>query len=193
MAEFSAIFKMHGHIQKWIGEFLEMVTSERASTQVEFDKIKAHLKEKHDEHDVLNDLVSATKDDMDDWAIKFRQDIGNTCSTQQQTIDEAKQHIQELAGRHRDGGEGAGEGGQRGGSGGRERRIFDDREYKIKDLPDKVAPAQFKKWVHEVELFLETAGESWKGIKALLSQCRRQNREIVPVLGPMFDDMVRTA
>ena len=119
-----AIYKMHGDIQKWNTEFLEMVTTERVKSQEEFDKIKAYLKEKHDEHDVLNDLVSATKDEMDDWAIKFRQDIVNTFATQQQTIDEAKQHIQELAARHRDGGEGAGEGGQRGGSGGRERRFF---------------------------------------------------------------------
>ena len=52
-------------------------------------------------------------------------------------------------------------------------------------------PAHFKKWVHEVEIFLETAGDSWKGIKDLLAQCRKQPEEIPLTLGPVFDTMVR--
>jgi hypothetical protein len=50
----------------------------------------------------------------------------------------------------------------KGGGGPRERSLYDPRDYKLADLPNEPSLAAFKKWRHDLELFLETIGTSWK-------------------------------
>ena len=42
----------------------------------------------------------------------------------------------------------------------RERSLYDPRDYKLADFPNEPSLAAFKKWRHDVELFLETIGTS---------------------------------
>ena len=70
-------------------------------------------------------------------------------------------------------GHGPSEGGKGGFSGGpRERNIYDVRDYKIADLEKGASTASFKKWKHDLELFVETIGPSWSGVTSLLRHCR---------------------
>jgi len=182
-----AIVGMHTEVMTLRDGFAQSVADQRAETETKFNEVKKYLQEKEAEHDVLNQSVIDTKDAMDKWAIAFRLEITGAFENHKNVINETRDQIQEMA--TRSGPEGGG--GAGGAARGHERRIFDDREYKVKDLPEKCSPAQFKKWVHEVEIFLETAGESWKGIKALLGQCRKQEQEIPLNTGPVFDLMIR--
>ena len=68
---------------------------------------------------------------------------------------------------------GPSEGGKGGSaSGPRERNIYDGRDYKIADLEKGASTAAFKKWKHDLELFVETIGPSWSGVTSLLRHCR---------------------
>ena len=57
-------------------------------------------------------------------------------------------------------------------AGPRGRNIYDVREYKIADSEKGASTASFKKWKHELELFVETIGPSWAGVTSLLGHCR---------------------
>ena len=51
----------------------------------------------------------------------------------------------------------------RSGSGGeRDRSVFDPRDYKIDVLPNQFALGVWKKWRHEVEIYIDTIGPSWR-------------------------------
>ena len=80
--------------------------------------------------------------------------------------------LQRAVGQQHFGGEGQGKGG---GGGPRERALFDARDYKIADLPNEPSLAAFKKWRHDLELFLETIGVSWKGVTAVMRTSRLYN------------------
>ena len=54
----------------------------------------------------------------------------------------------------------------------RERNIYDVRDYKIADLEKGASMASFKKWKHDLELYIETIGASWSGVTSLLRHCR---------------------
>ena len=70
-------------------------------------------------------------------------------------------------------GHGSSDGGKGGSSSGpRERNIYDVRDYKIADLEKGASTAAFKKWKHDLELFVETIGPSWSGVTSLLRHCR---------------------
>ena len=70
-------------------------------------------------------------------------------------------------------GHGPSDGGKGGfASGPRERNIYDVRDYKIADLEKGASTASFKKWKHDLELFVETIGSSWSGVTSLLRHCR---------------------
>ena len=61
----------------------------------------------------------------------------------------------------------------RSGSGGeRDRSVFDPRDYNIDFLPSLFALGVWKKWRHEVEIYIETIGPSLRGVKLLLQQAR---------------------
>ena len=65
-----------------------------------------------------------------------------------------------------------GDGGGGGPRGPRDRNVFDPRDFKLHDLGEKPQLGPFKKWRHELELFVETIGPTWKGVSALLTQSR---------------------
>ena len=44
----------------------------------------------------------------------------------------------------------------------RERNVFDPRDYKLPELAEKASVAALRKWRHEVEVFTETIGPSWR-------------------------------
>ena len=70
-------------------------------------------------------------------------------------------------------GHGPSEGGKGGSaSGPRERNIYDVRDYKIADLEKGASTAAFKKWKHDLELFVDTIGPIWSGVTSLLRHCR---------------------
>ena len=60
----------------------------------------------------------------------------------------------------------------KGGGDPRERSLYDPRDCKLADLPNEPSLAAFKKWRHDLELFLETIGTSWKGVTALMRTSR---------------------
>ena len=64
----------------------------------------------------------------------------------------------------------------------RDRNIYDPRDYKIESIPDSksLTLALFKKWRHDVELYIDTIGPSWTGVKAVLKQCRHSELTLLP-------------
>ena len=54
----------------------------------------------------------------------------------------------------------------------RKRNIYDVRDYIIADLEKGASTACFKKWKHDLELYIETIGASWSGVTSLLRHCR---------------------
>ena len=66
----------------------------------------------------------------------------------------------------------------------RERVLFDARDYKIPELTSDPSLAVFKKWKHDVELFIETIGPSWKGVPRILRTSRHLNTEFIEGMIP---------
>ena len=50
----------------------------------------------------------------------------------------------------------------------RDRQVFDPRDYKIESLPSSISLGAWKKWRHEVAIYVDTIGPTWKGVKLLL-------------------------
>ena len=80
-----------------------------------------------------------------------------------QAVAEARSHF---GSSRQDRGKDAGKGGAR------ERPFFDAGDYKIPNLPSAPSIVVFKKWRHDLELFLATIGSSWKGVTAVLRTSR---------------------
>ena len=55
--------------------------------------------------------------------------------------------------------------------------FFDARDYTIPDLHADPSLGVFKKWKHDVEIFIETIGLSWKGVPSILRTARFLNVE----------------
>ena len=55
--------------------------------------------------------------------------------------------------------------------------LFETRDYKIPELVSDPSSAVFKKWKHDLELFIETIGPSWKGVPSILRTSRFLNTE----------------
>ena len=69
----------------------------------------------------------------------------------------------------------------RSGSGGeRDRSVFDPRDYKMDSLPSQFALGVWKKWRHGVEIYIDTVGPSWRGVKLLLQQARHSTTPLEP-------------
>ena len=62
----------------------------------------------------------------------------------------------------------------------RDRAVFDPRDYKIDFLPASFALGVWKKWRHEVEIYIDTIGPSWRGVKLLLQQARHSGVPLEP-------------
>ena len=54
----------------------------------------------------------------------------------------------------------------------RGRPIFDPRDYKLEVLPFTLSLGAWKRWKHELEIYLDTIGPSWRGVKLVLQQAR---------------------
>ena len=62
----------------------------------------------------------------------------------------------------------------------RDRAVFDPRDYKIDVLLSQFALGVWKKWRHEVEIYIDTIGPGWRGVKLLLQQARRSPTPLDP-------------
>ena len=62
--------------------------------------------------------------------------------------------------------------------------LFNARDYNIPDLSSDPSLGVFKKWKHDVELFIETIGPSWKGVPSILRTSRFLNVEFADRLVP---------
>ena len=54
----------------------------------------------------------------------------------------------------------------------RDRNKFNPRDYKNSDFEKDPSVVSFKKWRHDLELFLKTIGTSWKGFTAVMRTSR---------------------
>ena len=54
---------------------------------------------------------------------------------------------------------------------------FDTSDYKILELASDPSLAVFKEWKHDLELFIETIGSSWKDVPSILRTSRFLNTE----------------
>ena len=50
--------------------------------------------------------------------------------------------------------------------------MFDSRDYKIEAFPNSISLGVWKKWRPEVEIYVDTIGPTWKGVKLILQQAR---------------------
>ena len=62
----------------------------------------------------------------------------------------------------------------------RDRQVFDPRDYKIEALPSSISLGVWKKWRHEVEIYVDTIGPTWKGVKLILQQARHSSTALQP-------------
>ena len=60
----------------------------------------------------------------------------------------------------------------------RDRQVFDPRDYKIELGPSHLSLAVWKKWRHEVEIYIVTIGPSWRGV-TFLQQARHSETPLV--------------
>ena len=59
--------------------------------------------------------------------------------------------------------------------------LVDNRDYKVSQMPEGCNAEQFKKWRHDVIIFLE-AHPSWKGARRILGWVRKENKVITDEL-----------
>ena len=55
--------------------------------------------------------------------------------------------------------------------------LVDNRDYKVTQMPEGCNAEQFKKWRHDVIIFLE-AHPSWKGARRILGWLRKENKVV---------------
>ena len=153
----------------------------------------------HIDADVKESLVkvAANIEQVQALSDNFRQ-LYSTCevSFQQNTaqaterVIEIQRQVQSLVDRTLQGNEGTHSGGSSGGQP-RDRQIFDPREYKIESLSASPTLAAFKKWRADVEIYIDTIGPSWKGIKNVLQQVRHSSAVLVPTAASMLESVNR--
>ena len=73
----------------------------------------------------------------------------------------------------------------------RDRQVFDPRGYKIESLPSPISLGAWKKWRHEVEIYVDTIGPTWKGVKLFLHQARHSSTALQPTEHLTFEDALR--
>ena len=67
----------------------------------------------------------------------------------------------------------------------RDRSVFDRRDYKIETIPTQMSLGVWKKWRHEVEIYVDTIGPSWRGIKLVMQQARHSAVPLAPTIAGM--------
>ena len=61
----------------------------------------------------------------------------------------------------------------------RDRQVFDPRDNKIEPFPSQLSLADWKKWRHEVKIYIDTIGPSWRCVKLVLQQTRHSETPLV--------------
>ena len=74
----------------------------------------------------------------------------------------------------------------------RDRPVFDPRDYKLEVIPTQMSLGVWKKWRHEVEIFVDTIGPSWRGVKLVLQQARHSAVPLEPTV-PGMDSLWQNA
>ena len=73
----------------------------------------------------------------------------------------------------------------------RDRAVFDPRDDKIETIHTQMSLGVWKKWRHEVEIYVDAIGPSWRGIKLVMQQARHSAVPIaptVPGIDPLWQD-----
>ena len=74
----------------------------------------------------------------------------------------------------------------------RDRPVFNPRDYKLDVIPTTMSLGVWKKWRHEVEMYVDTIGPSWRGVKLVLQQARHSAIPLMPTV-PSMDDVFQKA
>ena len=69
----------------------------------------------------------------------------------------------------------------------RDRQFVDPRDYKIEVFPAQLSLGVWKTWKHEVEIFTDTIGPSWRGVKLVLQQARQSAMPLAPTVSSMSE------
>ena len=67
----------------------------------------------------------------------------------------------------------------------RDQAVFDPRDYKIEVIPTQKSLGIWKRWRHEVEIFVDTIGPSWRGVTFVLQQDRHSAVPLEPTVPGM--------
>ena len=69
----------------------------------------------------------------------------------------------------------------------RDRPVFGPRDYKIDVIPSQMSLGVWKKWKDEIEIYVDTMGPSWRGVKFVLQQVRRLAFSLLLTIASMND------
>ena len=94
--------------------------------------------------EVVNDLTKAVQD----WSVKVEVDFTALAQAAQDRITQTQKAIKDLVETHKSTAEASGSGIFRAPAE-RDRQVFDPRDYKVAELPEKMNLAAFKKWRHD--------------------------------------------
>jgi hypothetical protein len=151
-----------------VDEMQALIDSHNTAIQTQVDNLKTVVAEMH----AFADKVRATNDET------------------QSNIRSIVADVENLAAGVRVGGGGGGPPGM-GGSFDRDRPIFDPRDYKVEPLPSQMTLASWKKWRHDTEIYLDTIGPSWRGVKLLLQQTRHSPDPLLPTRASLRETIRR--
>ena len=59
--------------------------------------------------------------------------------------------------------------------------MFDPRDYKIEVLPTTIALGVWKKWRHEVGIYVDIIGPTWWGVMLIFQQARHSPTILEPM------------
>ena len=69
--------------------------------------------------------------------------------------------------------------------------MFDPRDYKIEALPNSISLGVWKKWRHEVEIYIDTIRPTWNGVKLILQQARHSPTALQSTDSLTFEEAFR--
>ena len=67
----------------------------------------------------------------------------------------------------------------------RDRPVLDPRDYRFDAIPSQMSLGVWKNWRHEVEMYVNTIGPSWRGVKLVLQQARPSAIPLLPTVPGM--------
>ena len=150
----------------------------------EFTKVKGEVSDndlaRSNSDDSLSLQIKRTEQlelDLRSWTAGQQKDFRELCAKSEVAMKAMQDNLQAILSNAKSTGfAGSGDGG--GPRPDRERQIFDPRDYKIAEIGDKVSLAGFKKWRHEVEMYIDTIGPSWAGVSKVLKQTKHSEGEL---------------